>query len=147
MTWQIDNRLRVLFVCIGNMCRSPMAEGFARAWGDGVVEAYSAGTSPSGLVSEESIQAMLELGFDISHQTSKGLDDVPLEDIDLVVNLTGRPATMFLPNLLRGRVIDWRVEDPVGRPLPMYRKARDEIAALVKGLLTDVRDGRLPGRR
>jgi len=147
MTWQVDNRVRVLFVCIGNMCRSPMAEGFARAWGDGVVEAYSAGTNPSGLVSEESIQAMFELGLDISGQTSKGLDEVPIEDIDLVVNLTGRPAAMFLPNLLRGRVVDWRVEDPVGRPLPMYRKARDEIAALVKGLLADVRGGRLPGRR
>jgi len=144
MTWQVDNRVKVLFVCIGNMCRSPMAEGFARAWGDGRVDAYSAGTSPSGHVSNDSIETMQELGIDISGQSSKGIDAVPIDEIDVVVNMSRLPASTFLPKTYRGRVIEWSVADPLGSPLPEYRRTRDRIAGLVRALLDDLSGGTRP---
>jgi len=143
MCAQVDKRVRLLFVCIGNMCRSPMAEGLARELGAGLVDVYSAGVNPTGTISFDSIAVMRELGVDISRQRSKGIDAVPVDVVDIVVNMSGRRASTFLPGTFRGRVIDWRVDDPVGRPLPDHRRARDDIGARVRGLLDDIRDGRV----
>ena len=132
-------KTRVLFVCIGNMCRSPMAEGFARVWGDGFVEAYSAGTHPTGVVSETSIEMMRELVIDISRQRSKGLDQVPLAEMDVIVSMAPRPAAKMAPPGFRGRLLDWRVEDPLGGPSDEFRRVRDEIGARVRELLDEIR--------
>ena len=64
----------VLFVCVENSCRSQMAEGFARNLGEGVIEAYSAGSRPSGKINPEAIKVMQEVGIDISAQSSKGFE-------------------------------------------------------------------------
>jgi arsenate reductase len=137
MNARLDHRPRVLFVCVGNMCRSPMAEGFARALGSHLVDVYSAGVNPTGTLSFDSIAVMRELGVDISHQRSKGLDAVPVDAIDLVVNMSGRRASSFLPRTFRGRVVDWRVEDPIGRTLPTQRRVRDDILERVRNLLSE----------
>ena len=142
MTMSDDNKTKVLFICIGNMCRSPMAEGFANALGDDVVEVYSAGIHPTGVVSEDAIFMMEEDEVDISRQRSNGLDEVPLTEIDIAVSMTGIPAKAYLPDDFRGRIIDWSIDDPIGRSLSTFRRVRDEIEEKVKDLLEEIRKAR-----
>ena len=70
---------KVLFVCIENSCRSQMAEGFARNLGEGIIEAYSSGSRPSGKINPEAIRVMQELGIDILSQRSKGFEQLPVK--------------------------------------------------------------------
>jgi arsenate reductase len=134
-----SRKTRVLFVCIGNMCRSPMAEGIARAVGGDVIEPYSAGTNPTGVVSEDAIEIMRELKIDISRLKSKGLAEVPIADMDIVVSMAPRRAIQIVPRNFAGRTIDWDVDDPVGRSLSTFRRVRTELDALVRKLVDDVR--------
>ena len=139
MTSPATQKSRVLFICIGNMCRSPIAEGFAREMGSDVVEVWSAGLHPTGVVSEDAILMMEEHGVDISHQRSNGLDEVPLNEMDMVVSMTGIPAVELFPAEFPGRLIDWDVDDPIGRPLAVFRRIGGEIEEKVKDLLEDIR--------
>ncbi len=139
MTSPATQKTKVLFICIGNMCRSPMAEGFAREIGGDVVEVWSAGLHPTGVVSEDAILMMEEHGIDISHQRSNGLDEVPLNEMDMVVSMTGIPAVELFPAEFPGRLIDWDVDDPIGRPLSVFRRIGDEIEEKVKDLLEEIR--------
>jgi arsenate reductase (thioredoxin) len=132
-------KTRVLFVCIGNMCRSPMAEGFARKLGGDILDIYSAGTSPSGYVSEDAIEIMRELKIDISRLESKGLGAVPVGDMDIVISMAPVPARRLVPRRFAGRVIDWRVDDPVGRSLDVFRRVRDELHVRVTNLIDQIR--------
>lgn len=116
-----------------------MAEGFARELGSDVVEPFSAGLHPTGVVSEDAILMMEEDGIDISRQRSNGLDEVPLSDIDIVVSMTGIPAADLFPSSYRGRLIDWAVDDPIGSPLSVFRRVRDEIREKVEDLLEEIR--------
>lgn len=135
---ETNNRKKILFVCVGNMCRSPMAEGFARAMGGDAVEVYSAGITPTGVLSRDSIAAMKEVGIDISSQRSNGVDAVPIDAIDVVVNMSRQPTDLFLPPSFGGRVIYWNVVDPIGSPLRTYRLVRDDIARRVGELLGEI---------
>jgi arsenate reductase (thioredoxin) len=126
---------RVLFLCIGNMCRSPMAEGFARELSRRSIEIWSAGVAPSGRVSEGAVQVMAERGIDISGHLSKGIDRVPLETMDWIVSLGEVSASVVAPPRFAGRLEDWRVRDPVGESLDVYRTVRDDIERLVRELL------------
>jgi arsenate reductase len=121
------------------MCRSPMAEGIARAVGSDVIETYSAGTNPTGVVSEDAVEIMRELKIDISSLQSKGLNQVPVADMDIVVSMAPRRALQLVPRGFRGRTIDWSVEDPVGKSLVTFRRVRGELDTLVKQLVDDVR--------
>ncbi len=132
-------KTRVLFVCIGNMCRSPMAEGFAHKYGSDILEVYSAGTHATGRVSEDSIEIMRELKIDISRGTSNGLDAVPLADMDVVISMAPTRARALVPRGFAGQTIDWKVEDPVGKSLPVFRRVRDQLDVLVKKLVDDIR--------
>lgn len=134
MTEDSSRRATVLFVCIGNMIRSQMAEGFARHNGDSLIEAYSAGLNPTGIVAQEAIRVMNDIGIDISEQISKGLADVPLQDMDYVVNISGYSGA-FIPPSFEGRVIEWPVEDPLGKPVEEFVTTRDDIGARVKELI------------
>ena len=116
-----------------------MAEGIARHAGNDIIEAYSAGTHPTGVVSEDAIEIMKELKIDISKARSKSLLDVPLSEMDIVVSMAPRRAIEIAPRGFRGKTIDWDVDDPVGRSLPTFRRVRGEIDALVKKLVEDVR--------
>jgi len=134
-----QRKIRVLFVCVGNMCRSPMAEGMARTYGSDVIEVYSAGTNPTGILSEDSIEIMNEMKIDISRQASKGLKDVPVAEMDIVISMAPRSAATIVPPGFRGRALDWHVEDPVGKSLTVFRRVRGELDALVRKLVDDVR--------
>lgn len=139
MSQDNSQKIKVLFICIGNMCRSPMAEGFARALGDDVVEVYSAGLHPTGVVSEDAILIMEEKGIDIKRQRSKGMDSVPLADIDIIVSMVGHPSEDFISDKFQGQVLDWDVDDPIGRSVNVFRRVREEIEEHVTALLDQIR--------
>jgi len=117
-----------------------MAEGFARRFGDDVIEVYSAGTNPTGVVSEDAIEIMKELKIDISRVQSKGLDQVPLAEMDLVVSMAPRPAHLMVPRDFRGRTADWNVEDPVGKSLTVFRRVRADLEKRVRRLVDEIRN-------
>jgi len=116
-----------------------MAEGIARAVGSDVIEAYSAGTHATGVVSEDAIEIMREVKIDISRQASKNLTDVPVAGMDIVISMAPRRASELVPRGFRGRAIDWKVDDPVGRSLATFRRVRGELDVLVRKLVEDVR--------
>ena len=123
---------RVLFVCVHNSCRSQMAEGFARHLGGDEVEAYSAGSAPSGEVDAGAIATMAEVGIDISGHSSKSLDAIPQVEYDFVVTMGCGDACPFVRAKRRE---DWGIADPKGRSVEAYRRARDEIRLRVEELL------------
>jgi len=123
---------RLLFVCVQNAGRSQMAEAFARIYGDGKVEAHSAGSHPAGNVSEKAIQVMRELGCDLSQQRSKSLQEVPSLEYDAVVGMGCGDAC---PTVKAKRREDWDIPDPKDMGLEEFRGVRDLIAGKVKVLL------------
>lgn len=130
-----DGKKKVLFVCIGNMIRSQIAEGFARRHGSAFVEAYSAGLRHTGYVSEEAAQVMEERGIDIGGQHSKGLADVALEEMDYIVNISGYSNEKAFPAALGATFVEWEVPDPLGGSMDRFRRTRDAIERLVDELL------------
>jgi arsenate reductase len=125
---------RLLFVCIGNACRSQMAEAFARACGSDVAIAQSAGLWPAGRVSPATADLMREKNIDLDGCSPKGLDRTGT-DFDLIVNMSGRP----LRGLVSAPVRDWDVEDPICLTDDEHREVRDRIEALVRDLLDELR--------
>jgi arsenate reductase len=128
-------RTKVLFVCYANMIRSQMAEGFARDLGDAFIDAYSAGVNPTGQVSEEAIEVMREKGVDIAAQHSKGLGEVPVDEMDYVVSLTNRSASDMCSPAFEGVTLDWDVHDPIGELIDQFRASRDDIENRVRDLV------------
>ena len=130
-----SGKKKVLFVCIGIMIRSQMAEGFARNGGSAFVEAYSAGVRHTGMVSEEAVHVMMEKGIDIKRQHSKGFDEVPLGEMDYIVNMSGYTNEKVFPASLPSTVISWKIGDPLGGSIAQFRTVRDEIGTRVDELL------------
>ena len=126
---------KILFVCVGNTCRSQMAEGFAKHYGKGKIEVRSAGTSASGSVNRSTIEAMKEVGIDISGQTSDQLTYDMLQWADVVVTMGCCPADQLCPVDFKGRKYDWKIEDPLGRPWAVMQRVRDDIERRVKELI------------
>jgi protein-tyrosine-phosphatase len=130
-----DRLQRLLFVCRENSCRSQMAEAFARLHGGGRVEAYSAGSNPSGQIHPKVVACMTEHGIDLSGHRSKGLSDVPDVEYDAVIALGCGNACARV----RARRREWW-EFPAPKDLPpeQVRAVRDGIEAKVKELLASL---------
>jgi protein-tyrosine-phosphatase len=111
---------KLLFICVANTCRSPIAEAIARAMGGARVEAFSAGLSPSGWVSENALAALTGLGYDPRGLWSKGLDAVPLAEMDVIVSLIGEDGLRFVPSNLTARRESWVIRDPYGEDEAMF---------------------------
>lgn len=125
-------KLRVLFVCVENSNRSQMAEAFARMHGGDQVEAWSAGSKPSGKVNPKAIAAMMERGYDLSTHTSKSLGALPKAEFDAAVTMGCGDACPFV----RARVHeDWQIPDPREMGPDEFRGVRDLIGEKVKELL------------
>ena len=129
---------RVLFVCIGNACRSQMAEAFARAYGSDVLTAASAGFTPAAGIPKQTIQAMEEKNLALSAHFPKSMSDLQDERFDLIVNMSGFPI-----GLLNGAtaVREWSVPDPVAMDYKNHCKIRDRIEKLVMMLILELRQG------
>jgi protein-tyrosine-phosphatase len=126
---------RVLFVCVENSNRSQMAEAFARIHGGDCVEAYSAGSRPSGKVNPKAIAAMRELGYDLAAHTSKSLDDLPDLPFDAAVTMGCGDACPMVKAAIRE---DWNIPDPKAMPVDEFRVVRNLIERNVKDLLTKI---------
>lgn len=126
---------RILFVCVGNTCRSQMAEGFAKKYGGGRIEARSAGTCAMGVVNRTTAESMLEAGVDISAHTSKQLSREMFEWADVVVTMGCARAEDICPPSYSGEKIDWKIEDPLGRGPEVMERVRDDIEKKVRGLV------------
>ncbi|MBI5561645.1 MAG: arsenate reductase ArsC [Deltaproteobacteria bacterium] len=133
-----SGKIRILFVCVGNACRSQMAEGFAMVHIDEGFEVRSAGTQAMGYVTGETVEIMQEAGVDISGQRSKQLKDEMVEWADAVVTLGCCCADRLCPVSFKGRKEDWPIEDPIGRPVEVLRRVRDDIERRVVKLITEL---------
>ena len=129
---------RVLFVCIGNSCRSQMAEGFAHAGHNDLMEAASAGVYPAAIVQPETIDVMAGKGVSLDGQSPKNISAIDAASIDLVVNMSGLPILEAMPGF-QGLNLMWTVEDPIGKSGKVYVKVRDRIERLVDELAGTLR--------
>ena len=121
-------------MCIGNSCRSQMAEAFARAYGSDVLEVRSAGLSPATLIAPLTKQVLAEHNLTIDDHFPKGMDFAATEHFDILVNMSGTPVSV--PG---ARVFDWPVEDPIGKSEDVYRAVAGQIERLVMRLILDLR--------
>ena len=138
----MNDRLKVLFLCTGNSCRSQMAEGWAKALKSDVIDAYSAGIETHGM-NPRAIKVMAEAGVDISGHRSKNVSelmDVPFDYVVTVCGNANETCPMF-PG--RAKVVHVGFDDPPKlakdarseeEALAHYRRVRDEIKAFVEGL-------------
>jgi len=126
---------RALFVCLHNAGRSQMSEAlFARA-ADGRHEARSAGTTPGDRVHPEVVEAMAELGIDLSDRRPHKLDQKDAEWADVVVTMGCGDECPYIPGK---RYLDWALPDPKGQPLEAVRATRDEIERRVRALVGEL---------
>ena len=130
---------RLLFVCVENSNRSQMAEAFARMHGTDLVEAFSAGSRPSGVVNPKAIAAMREHGYDLTTHRSQSLDEVPRGPYAWVVTMGCGDACPWIPSAHRD---DWALPDPKLMEPDEFRAVRDEIERRVLALLESVRSKR-----
>ena len=137
MTRSPKPRLKILFVCVGNACRSPMAEGWAKYHGKGRVVAFSAGSFPYGNIIDDVYTVMKEKGISLEGQRSKGLRDLAVAEMDIVVRM-GHEVECSVPAGFKGRVVDWDIPDPFGQGIDTFRDVRDLIEEEVLSLLADV---------
>jgi len=126
---------KLLFVCIENSNRSQMSQAFARILGGDTVEAYSAGSKPSGIVNPKAIAAMKEIGYDLSAHDSKSLNDIPDVEYDAVVTMGCGDAC---PWVKAKQHLDWAIPDPKHMEPEEFRKVRDFIRSQIEALLKTV---------
>jgi arsenate reductase len=129
---------RVLFACLGNSCRSQVAEAFARAYAGDVIEAASAGVLPASRISRTTRTVMEERGVPFQpDQTPKNILTFDLDSFDLIVNL----SEYALPNT-KTQVLKWPVADPIRQPEEAHREMCDQIDELVRFLAEHFRRAR-----
>jgi arsenate reductase len=127
---------KILFVCIENSNRSQMSQAFAKILGGERVEAYSAGSKPSGIVNPKAIAAMQELGYDLSIHDSKSLEEVKAAaPFDAVVTMGCGDACPWMP---AKQFIDWQIPDPKHMEPAQFNEVRDFIKEKVKTLLQEL---------
>lgn len=123
---------RLLFVCVENAGRSQMAEALARMHGGETVEAWSAGSRPSGQLNPRAVAVMTERGYDLNRHHSKGLDALPEGTFDAVITMGCGDACPWVPARIRE---DWSLGDPKELDLDGVRAVRDDIERRVAALL------------
>ena len=125
----------VLFVCVHNAGRSQMAAVLASHLSRGRIHVRSAGSTPANEINPRVVQAMAELGMDLSQAFPRPLTDDLVQAADVVITMGCGDACPFYPGK---RYLDWVVDDPAGQPIERVRRIRDDIRARVEGLLWDL---------
>jgi arsenate reductase (thioredoxin) len=125
----------ILFLCVHNAGRSQMAAAYARELGGDRVVIHSAGSAPGETLNPAVVEAMNEVGLDITSQSPKKLTDQMALDADVVVTMGCGDACPYYPGK---RYEDWELTDPAGQSLDVVRAVRDDIAARVRALLTEL---------
>ena len=127
---------KILFVCIENSNRSQMSQAFATMYGGDNLEAFSAGSRPSGIINSKAIAAMEELGYDLTMHASKSLEDVKqYAPFEVVVTMGCGDACPWMPTK---KFVDWEIPDPKNMDKEEFRKVRDLIGKKVKDLVKSI---------
>ncbi len=134
------DKLRVLFVCLGNACRSPMAEAIALRDAADVVEPSSAGLYPLGEIPEATQETLMQNGYSVAGLSSKPITNRAWNDADLVINLSGRIRDIAFDD--PSKVEDWDVADPYGANPAFYQTILEEIQQHVLSLADRLRQQR-----
>jgi len=122
---------KVLFICLGNSCRSIMAEALARHRCGDRWDAASAGLNPLGFVAPETLRVLAEMGVNPGGLHSKGLEEFDLTEFRLLINLSEHSLKARLPSAYTGRVLHRPVLDPYGGSLEAYRRSWDAINQVI----------------
>ncbi|MFI0743067.1 arsenate reductase ArsC [Streptomyces sp. NPDC021100] len=130
-----ESKPSVLFVCVHNAGRSQMGAAFLTHLGGDGVEVRSAGSAPAETVNPAVVEAMCEVGIDLSAQTPKLLTREAVQASDVVITMGCGDACPVFPGK---RYLDWKLDDPAGQGVDAVRPIRDEIEQRVRGLLTDL---------
>jgi protein-tyrosine-phosphatase len=125
----------VMFVCVHNAGRSQMAQGFLQHLAGDRIEVRSSGTMPGNQVNPSAVEAMAELGIDISNATPKVLTDEDVRASDYVITMGCGDACPFYPGKI---YLDWKLQDPAGKGVEGVRPIRDEIKVLIEGLIQEI---------
>jgi arsenate reductase (thioredoxin) len=133
-------KTRVLFVCFGNACRSPMAESIARTDADDVIEPASAGLYPLGEIPAHTQEALRRNGYSAEGLSSKQIVPEAWSRADLVINMSGRLRELEFEDF--EKVEDWSVPDPFGEDAATYQRILEAIQKRVKELANRLRDER-----
>lgn len=131
----MQDKPAVLFVCVHNAGRSQMAAALLDERSGGSVDVRSAGSTPAAEVNPVVVQAMDEIGIDLSKEFPKPLTDDAVQASDVVVTMGCGDTCPVFPGT---RYLDWELEDPSGKELHEVRPIRDEIDALVRGLIIEL---------
>jgi arsenate reductase len=131
----MSDKPSVLFVCVHNAGRSQMAAGWLRHLAGDAVEVRSAGSAPAGSINPAAVQAMREVGIDITDQTPKKLLWETAESSDVIITMGCGDACPIFPGK---RYEDWKLDDPAGQGVEAVRPIRDEIRQRVQALLDDL---------
>jgi protein-tyrosine-phosphatase len=133
-------KLRVLFVCIGNACRSPMAEAIAKREAADVLEASSAGLYPLGEIPDETQETLSRNGFSVVGLSSKPITNRIWNEADLVINLSGRIRDIAFDD--PAKVEDWDVADPYGANPAFYQTILEQLQQRIRLLANRLRQQR-----
>lgn len=136
-------KLRVLFVCIGNSCRSPMAEAIALRDAADLLETTSAGLSPLGVVQSLTLKTLEANGYPTNGLHSKPILNDAWTEADLVINMSGYPRERAFARSDWDKVEDWSVDDPYGSDPAVYQRAFEDIRTKIESLVARLRDRRL----
>lgn len=131
----MSDRPTVLFLCVHNAGRSQMAAGWLRHLGNGRVNVLSGGSEPAETVNPSAVEAMAEVGVDIAGAQPQRWTDETLGAADVVVTMGCGDTCPIIPGT---RYVDWPLADPAGKGVDAVRPIRDEIRALVTGLLHEL---------
>ncbi|MFZ0491644.1 MAG: arsenate reductase ArsC [Acidimicrobiia bacterium] len=127
-----DERPAVLFLCVHNAGRSQMAAGLLRHLSGGAIAVFSGGSEPASEINPVAVQAMAEIGIDITNEFPKPWTNEVVGAVDVVVSMGCGDACPVLPGK---RYVDWELEDPAGKPIDVVRRVRDEIGKRVGDLI------------
>ncbi|MBI4833393.1 MAG: arsenate reductase ArsC [Planctomycetes bacterium] len=139
---------KILFLCVGNSARSQMSEGFARALGNNMIEAYSAGSKPAVRVEPFAIEVMKEKNIDISAQRPKGFEAFKDKEFDYIVSmgcekarLNGKSFGQVCPFMPGKKYLEWDIPDPKDKSIAEFRAVRNIIEQNVRNLIDSINKG------
>jgi protein-tyrosine-phosphatase len=127
---------KILFVCVENSCRSQMAEAFCKQQGETICDSYSAGSKPSGIINPKAIQAMADVGYDLTTHQSKSLRDVPQYHYDYVITMG---CGDHCPTVNTRQRADWEIPDPKHLNPIAFNQIRDHIQQKVLTLISTLK--------
>ena len=128
-------KIKIVFVCVENARRSQMAEGFAKAFGQGKVEVYSAGSRPSSQIDPLVIDVMKEKGIDLTAKRPKGLNELPPIEMNYLVTMGCEETCPAIP---AKKIVEWEIPDPKGRSIEFFREVRDMIEDKINALFEEI---------